>query len=152
MRSLYSVRVLVESASAAEAALNMDDTRLATLRSILSQARQAYADDDADLLSDLNRRFHLVGHSANGNEVLVRVITDLSMRCQRYRLLHSELKDRNALSLREHEQLLEAWEAHDSEAASQRVTENLKNSEAALLQSFNWVGAEHKERDEQDER
>lgn len=149
MRSLYSVRTLLESASAAEAAPNMDETRLAGLRSILEQARQAYADGDTDLLSDLNRRFHLMGHSAHGNKVLLRVISDLSMHCQRYRLLHSVLRDRTPLAIEEHERLLMAWEARDAEAARHWVTVNLKNSEAALLESFAAAAPNDRETDEQ---
>lgn len=149
MRSLYFVRTLLESASAAEAAPHMDETRLAGLRSLLNQARQAYADGDTDLLSDLNRRFHLLGHSAHGNKVLLRVINDLSMHCQRYRLLHSVLTDRTPLAIQEHEALLRAWEAGDAEAASHWVTVNLINSEAALLESFATAASNDRETDEQ---
>lgn len=136
IESTYFVRTLLETASAAEAARRMDDDRLDTLRGILSEAREALANHDGERLSDLNRDFHLTGHGATGNAVLTRLIGDLSIQCQRYRLLHASLGERAALALREHEQILEAWGARDPSAASHWIEVNLRNSQAALLASL----------------
>lgn len=136
IESTYFVRILLETASAAEAARRMDADRLDALRAILGEAREALASQDGERLSDLNRDFHLTGHGATGNAVLTRLIGDLSIQCQRYRLLHASLGERAALALREHERILDAWSARDSRAASHWIEVNLRNSQAALLASL----------------
>jgi DNA-binding GntR family transcriptional regulator len=136
IESTYFVRTLLETASAAEAAPRMDADRLGALRGILREAREALAAHDGARLSDLNREFHLTGHAATDNAVLLRLIGDLSLQCQRYRLLHASLGERAAIALREHEHILEAWEARDPHAASHWIEVNLRNSEAALLSSL----------------
>jgi DNA-binding GntR family transcriptional regulator len=136
LESTYFVRTLLETASAAEAARRMDANRITALRVILSEAREALAAQDDARLSDLNRDFHLTGHAATENAVLLRLIGDLSLQCQRYRLLHASLGERAAIALREHEHILAAWEARDPHAASHWIEVNLRNSEAALLSSL----------------
>jgi DNA-binding GntR family transcriptional regulator len=136
IESTYFVRTLLETSSAAEAARRMDDHRIEQLRQILRDARVALAADDGERLSDLNRDFHLTGHAATGNAVLTRLIGDLSLQCQRYRLLHASLGERASVALHEHERVLDAWEARDRRAASHWIEVNLRNSKAALLSSL----------------
>lgn len=133
IKEIYVVRVALESVSAGIAATKMDEQRLAELHSMLAVAGRAIAERDTVRLSDANSRFHLVGHEATGNDRLIRLISDLSDHAQRYRLLHTTLGERPQIALREHENLLAAWERGDSEAASYWVRINLVNSEEALL-------------------
>jgi DNA-binding GntR family transcriptional regulator len=133
IRSTYAVRTLLESASAAQAAANMDEERIERLREILRDARAALEAGDGASLAEHNALFHLTAHEAAGNEVLTRLISDLTMHCQRYRLLHATLSDRAAEALHEHERILEAWAAHDPEAASHWIEVNLRNSAEALV-------------------
>lgn len=133
IRSTYFVRTALESASAAEAARAMDAERVRALRSVLDEARGALAAGDSERLAALNAAFHMTGHMATGNQVLCRVLEDLTMHCRRYRLLHAAMADRAAVALHEHEEILRAWAAHDATAASHWVELNLRNSEAALI-------------------
>lgn len=136
VRELYAVRIILESASAAIAAENMDEQRIIALRAILEQAGTAIRDHDGERLADLNREFHLLGHAASGNARMTGLIGDLTQHCQRYRLLHAGIGDRPALALEEHRHILSAWEQHDSRGASYWIEVNLRNSEAALLESL----------------
>ncbi len=136
IREIYKIRVVLESTSAALAATNMDDTRIGQLRAILDQAGAALTRHDGTALAELNREFHLLGHSASGNDRMTALIADLSQHCQRYRLLHAAMGDRPSVALAEHEQILNAWERRDPEGASHWIELNLRNSEAALLESL----------------
>lgn len=135
IRDTYAVRTLLESASAAEAARNIGNERLERLREILSDAREALEAEDGPSLAEQNALFHLTAHEASENEVLMRMINDLTMHCQRYRLQHARLTDRAAEALYEHEQILEAWSEHDPREASHWIEVNLRNSAAALIKS-----------------
>jgi DNA-binding GntR family transcriptional regulator len=132
----YSVRAVLEAASAREAARNFDEARGNQLSSILQSARAALEARDGIRLAELNRSFHLTGHAANGNPVLLELIDNLTVRCQRYRLTHAGFAQRSEIALYEHEAILEAWIARDPIRASRAVEMNLRNSESALLASL----------------
>jgi DNA-binding GntR family transcriptional regulator len=138
MNELYVARTLLESANAGEAARRMQDATLRELRELLDGARDALKAADGLTLADLNRRFHLVGHKASGNEVMLNLISDLSIHCQRYRLMHASLSQRAATALDEHEKILDAWTRRDSDAARRWTAVNLRNSRAALAASLGW--------------
>jgi DNA-binding GntR family transcriptional regulator len=133
IREIYFIRTALEAASAGLAATKMDSARLARLREILDSAREAFAAEDHVILADLNREFHLVGHEATGSKMLMRLITDLTDHCQRYRLIHTTLSDRARTALDEHEEIYTAWQRRDPKAASRWVRVNLENSGAALI-------------------
>jgi DNA-binding GntR family transcriptional regulator len=136
IKSTYFVRTVLESASARVAASRFDEARGEQLRSILNAAREALAAGEGVRLAELNRAFHLAGHAATGNRVLIQLIEDLAARCQRYRLLHAGLSTRPEIALLEHEAILDAWVARDAEAAGRAIEINLRNSEEALLAAF----------------
>lgn len=142
MNELYVARTLLESANAGEAALRMQEPTLRELREVLDGADAALDRGDGLALAGLNRTFHLVGHKASGNDVMVGLISDLSIHCQRYRLMHASLSDRAATALDEHEKILDAWERRDAEDARRWTAVNLRNSRAALSESLGWTEEE----------
>jgi DNA-binding GntR family transcriptional regulator len=142
IRNSYEVRTVLEAASAAKAATNMDDERVERLRQILNEARDALEAGDHARLAEANALFHRTGHEATGNEVMQRLIKDLTVHCQRYRLLHATLSDRTVEALHEHEEILDAWARRDPEAASHWIELNLRNSAEALIASVQESTAE----------
>jgi DNA-binding GntR family transcriptional regulator len=118
---IYEVRITLEGAAAkaaAERATELDRTRLRS-------AQQAMVDveDSPEARAAANRRFHEAVWTASHNPTLADLLHRLNVHLVRYPTTTLTHGDRWEAVLREHEELLDAIEAHDGEAA-RRIAEH----------------------------
>ena len=128
---LIDVRLIMETQSAALAALNADPEHLAEMRRLLDTAGANLQDDD--LLNSVNMAYHREIALASGNAVLsqlLEVLRDLFVDEQRVILGMADSRERDH---QEHVQILEAMENHDECLASELMRTHLEGVRQIVL-------------------
>lgn len=133
IKELYLVRLQLELLATRATAVRMTAAKVAVLQRILDAAEIALEAQDFERLSNLNQQFHQVAYEISGYPVLCKVIADVRLKCERYRLFHANLPERAAIALQEHKTMLQAWADQDPDAAELATCTNMANSARAVL-------------------
>jgi DNA-binding GntR family transcriptional regulator len=128
---MFAVRALLEPLAARLAAGRADAAELASLRTLLDQARLATEDDDLDRVAELNTALHTRVVELSGNVWLVQFSLAI------YRHVHWVFRlgaaSRAAHSWQEHVRLVEALEARDPDAAELAAAEHVHAAQLAAI-------------------
>jgi len=133
VQHVHSVRRVLETDAAAEAAMRISDADLADAGRILDAAEEAIANVDHDAVLDADMKFHKLIAIASGNPVLAALIEALSSRTVRgrmWRAISDEHAD--AATAHEHRAILRALADHDPIAAQVRMANHLLEVESFL--------------------
>ena len=126
VEALVQVRVALEGAAAAQAALRADALHLASLRTLLHEMGQVL--NDQSRFAELDLQFHVTLSEACQNSLLYGLVT--MIRSQLVRAMERVLPLPNArlLSHKEHLAIFECVEARDAASARQKMQEHLEAS------------------------
>lgn len=126
VEALVQVRVALEGAAAAQAALHADAVQLASIRALLDEMGQVL--DDQARFAELDLQFHVTLSEACQNSLLYGLVT--MIRSQLMRAMERVLPLPNArlLSHKEHLAIFKSVEARDAASARQRMQEHLEAS------------------------
>lgn len=125
IRELYDARSLIESDVARRAAENIDDATLAQLEGILAEQAKILTDVGAFRLSDF--AFHELIWIGSGNAFLKRIGESLNVIGLEFRKRASESAGVLEQSYRDHRRLLDALQAHDTDAAAKAAERHMQN-------------------------
>ncbi len=128
---LIDVRLIMETQSAALAALHAEPDNLAEMRRLLDTAGANLQDDE--LLNSVNMAYHREIALASGNAVLsqlLEVLRDLFVDEQRVILAMADSRERDH---EEHVQILQAMEKHDECLASELMRTHLEGVRQIIL-------------------
>lgn len=141
IHELFEVRKMIEAESAAKAAVNgtpdfldniYETTRECYERVIVrpqfatKEAREAF-------LSESDQTFHLMVSEASGNEVVVRIMTNLIDLLRQSRKQSMRIPGRVEQSLKEHMRIAEMLKRNDAQMARFHMIEHLESVEKDLL-------------------
>lgn len=135
----YILRLVLESAAARLAALNVSQDQLDEMRSIIEQTRSLTTLDDMSAQQQLNRRLHFLLVEASGNQLLLKTYTMVSnkfpdWRLYEYMFRHPELLETSlSREYDEHMAILDALAAGDGERAACGVQAHIHNLAAELV-------------------
>lgn len=133
VREVFATRRLIEGALARDFARNASPERLRALKAHLREQHTAIAADDAARRTHLLGDFHVQIAATSGNELLTRMVRDLTTRTTLISLLYqTELEA--AESAHEHDKFVAAIEAGNAEQAGRIMEAHLRNVEAGLQQ------------------
>ncbi len=126
VEALVQVRVALEGAAAAQAALHADTLHLATLRKLLDEMGEVL--DDQRRFAELDLQFHVTLSEACQNSLLFGLVT--MIRSQLVRAMERVLTLPNArlLSHEEHLAIFRSVEARDAASARQKMQDHLEAS------------------------
>jgi len=129
---LYEVRLALEPAAAAKAAINHSDRDMVTIRRALAHFRVACASGlpvgDADL------EFHQAVSDASGNSVFAAILEPISDVLARARQATGLLPGVAALAQREHEEIATAIESRSSRNARSAMAKHIRSAISAVGQ------------------
>lgn len=144
IHELFEVRKMIETESAANAAKRgtsdfleqiYETTRNCYDQVIVHQSFDSKEERDK-FLSESDQQFHLTVAEAAGNEVVVRVMTNLIDLLRETRLQSMKIPGRVEQSLKEHMLIAEALKERDAALARQRMFDHLSSVESTLLQEL----------------
>ena len=124
----YEVRYCVESFAAGIAATRLDGETLAALRDTVTALRAAFERRDVDGMAKADSAFHDLIIAACGNPILAamyRSVRDMLVESQKLPMLASP---RLESTVREHEELLHAFERRDPDLAGALMREHIRSA------------------------
>ena len=131
---VYLVREALESLAVRLAAQRITDDELRQLRVILQSMRDAVAKERTDLVVSANIAFHDVIYRAAGSATLWRLARELSDFVRRFSSGAFSSPERSSAVLGEHEEILDALERHDPDAAAAASSKHLRTASAYLVE------------------
>lgn len=141
IHELFEVRKMIEAESAAKAAIcgtpdfldeiykrtqNCYEAVIVNPQFKSKEEREAY-------LSESDQAFHLMVAEAAGNEVVVRIMTNLIDLLRQSRMQSMKIPGRVEQSLKEHMQIAQALKEHDDKKARSCMLEHLASVEKDLI-------------------
>jgi DNA-binding GntR family transcriptional regulator len=128
---LYAMRELLEGAAARLAAQHAGPSDIIAMRRVLQEFRKAAP--DARSLSRINRLFHATIHEAAHNRYLSQSLDDFSDTLALLRGTTFTVKGRWKDELAENNELVDAIERRDAEAAEAAARQNMRSALEARL-------------------
>jgi DNA-binding GntR family transcriptional regulator len=132
---LYSTRIILESAAGRVAAERRTDHDVRQLNWALTECREVQ-EDDSDAKVAANERFHTTLWHSTHNESLIDLLERLSLHLARYPGTTLVTPGRWAAAVSEHEQLVDAVERRDSDAAAEIARAHFTAARAIRLALF----------------
>jgi DNA-binding GntR family transcriptional regulator len=129
---ITQVRMVLEGLVAAQAATRVTDEQAIELDEIGLLMRRAVAAGEFRRYSDLNRRLHELVRTIGGHRTAEGIIATLRGQLVRHQFAVSLLPGRPAVSLPQHERVIEAIRARDPEAAEAAMREHIASVIEAL--------------------
>jgi DNA-binding GntR family transcriptional regulator len=134
----YSIASVLEGLAARLAVTRAQPEELDHLKELHRRLREAYQKRDLPRYFEANRRFHQFIAEIARNERLYRLIDELRQEIQKTRLLALQLADRLEFSMREHDQVLDAFIKKNPELAESVMVRHLSNQMAALKKALGY--------------
>jgi DNA-binding GntR family transcriptional regulator len=134
---LYELRLLLEPEAAAKAAAAMDEGKLAELHEAAGVMASGGSEDERLRYSTFARQdemFHDRIMQFAGNELIRQTLTYQHAHFHIFRLMYHRRVTEDALH--EHQTLLDAFAAHDPDAASAAMRAHIERSRDRLLPAF----------------
>ncbi len=114
----YFIRSHLESVATGLAADRVTEDELAELDALMTKMDAAVEAQDGPAFSDLNREFHRTIIASCGNDMLRELTMDIWQRHSGFQRVFRSFPERMAISQREHEGIMAALRAHDSDEAA----------------------------------
>ncbi|MDX2495723.1 MAG: GntR family transcriptional regulator [Desulfuromusa sp.] len=136
VQEYYAVKSILEGYAAELAAQNLTEKELAKLESINDRLKQLAKDGDVKMFYKIHHEFHDTFLKAADNSKLYDLIKQLGMKFSRLRMASLSVDGRMAISVAEHEKLLDAFHRHDGKAAEALVKKTAAIGGNVLLESM----------------
>lgn len=129
---VFAVRIVLEEQAVRLAARRATAADVEALRAVCVRGRVALEADDASVLADLNSQLHQMIAELANNRVLATFISALDSRIRWY--YTAIARRRGSESWHEHDELIDALEAHDSTRAARLMRAHTSQSQRAFHQ------------------
>jgi DNA-binding GntR family transcriptional regulator len=133
VEDFYAIKSILEGYAAQRACERLTEKELERLYSINARLTELAEANDVKGFFKLHDEFHAVFINASDNEKLKEMIYSLITRFQRLRHMSLSLPGRMAVSVQEHEKILDAFRRRDPEAASKLVQKNAEYGGRVLI-------------------
>jgi len=124
---ITEVRMLLEGHEAARAAERVTRAQAAELRRIVKEMRIAVQNGELMRYSELNVTLHATLRTISGHTIAAQLLEQLRGLTVRHQFTLSLVPGRSAVSLRQHEAIVEAVVDHDAAAAEQAMHDHLRS-------------------------
>jgi DNA-binding GntR family transcriptional regulator len=121
VEEFYAIKIILEGFAARIAAEKLSDKDIERLEAINEKLQKLADEGDVKNFFKVHDEFHEVFIKASGNEKLLELINQLVMKFKRLRLASLSVPGRMDISVKEHEQLIEAFKKHDGHSADSLV-------------------------------
>lgn len=137
---IYALRLMIEPAAAAAAALRANDAQRAQAIDAFEKLDSA-ANHDLAAVAIRNREFHTALVRPGGRLLTTQMIERLAILAERYVVAHLKPAGRDARAHLEHRGLLEAWLSRDEVALHDLLTAHIRGTLDDLRKQFGMATA-----------
>jgi DNA-binding GntR family transcriptional regulator len=131
VRQVFEVRHCLEERAAQLAARHATEAQKRQLRKIIEKGRRAVDRQNAKQITELNSNFHRVIAESGRNQILARLVADLSRQVRWHFSAVATIG--GADSWNEYEQILDAIEAGDAERAGRLAVQHSRRTQEAFF-------------------
>ena len=136
VQEFYAIKSILEGYAAELAAQNLSDKELEKLEAINDKLKQLAKDGDVKSFYRVHNEFHDTFLKAANNSKLYELIQQLGLKFSRLRMASLSVKGRMAISVAEHDKLLDAFRRHDGKMAEDLVKKTAAIGGKVLLESL----------------
>ncbi len=136
VQEFYAIKSTLEGYAAELAAGRLTEKELEKLESINQRLKQLEAEGDVKAFFRVHNEFHDLFVKAAGNSKLYELIQQLGLKFNRLRMASLSVNGRMAISVAEHERLIEAFRAQDGNQAESLVKKTAEIGGKVLLESM----------------
>ena len=136
VQEFYAIKSILEGYAAELAAKNLSDKDLARLEAINAKLKKLADDGDVKSFYRVHNEFHDTFLKAADNSKLYELIQQLGMKFSRLRMASLSVNGRMAISVAEHDKLLDAFRRHDGKSAEDLVKKTAAIGGKVLLESL----------------
>lgn len=136
VQEFYAIKSILEGYAAELAAQNLSDKDLARLETINEKLKKLADDGDVKAFYRVHNEFHDTFLKAADNSKLYELIQQLGMKFSRLRMASLSVNGRMAISVAEHDKLLDAFRRHDGKSAEDLVKKTAAIGGKVLLESL----------------
>jgi len=133
----YTIASVLEGLAARLAVARARPEDVERLRELHQHLRQACRAKDAAAYFEANSRFHRFIAQLAGNERLYRMVDQMRQEMRKTRIIALHLPQRLDYSMREHDQIMDAFLKRNPELAEAAVIKHLNHHMEALKQALN---------------
>lgn len=133
VQDYYSIASVLEGLAARLAVERAQPEEVSRLRELHELLREAYKKKDPQRYFEANSSFHRFIAEMARNERLRRLIDQMRREVQKTRILSLRLPQRLDYSMREHDQILDAFLKRNAELAEATVVKHLQSQMEALV-------------------
>ena len=134
IEDVYRVRDALDALAVRLAAVRITPEEVQHLRLVLGSMAEAIDNQRTDLVVNANIAFHDVIYRAAGSATLWRLARELSDFVRRFSSGAFSSPERSSAVLGEHEEILDALERHDPDAAAAASSKHLRTASAYLVE------------------
>jgi DNA-binding GntR family transcriptional regulator len=134
VRQVFEVRQTLEDRAARLASCNVADSEIKELHRIIERGWKAVAKSNSKQITVLNSAFHATIAVASRNQILARLLEDLGKQLQWHFSAVATVRGEN--SWREHEAILAAIVAGETESAGALAGEHSQRTQEAFFMQF----------------
>lgn len=142
VQEFYAIKSILEGYAAELAAKNLSDKDLAKLEAINDKLREIAEEGDVKAFYRVHNEFHETFLKAADNSKLYELIQQLGMKFSRLRMASLSVSGRMAISVAEHDKLLDAFRRHDAKSAENLVKKTAAIGGKVLLESLAYSKGE----------
>lgn len=132
----YSITSVLEGLAARLAVERAGPEEIARLRELHELLKKAYREKNAERYFEANSRFHRFIAELARNERLFHLIDQMRQEIRKARIVSLHLPQRLDYSMREHDQIMDAFLKKNPELAEEMVNRHLHNHMEALKQAL----------------
>lgn len=136
IQEYYAVKSILEGYAAELAAEHLTEKELAKLVSINERLKQLAAEGDVKSFYKIHHEFHETFLKAANNSKLYELINQLGQKFTRLRMASLSVEGRMAISVSEHDKLLDAFRNHDGKAAENLIKKTAEIGGKVLLENM----------------
>lgn len=136
VQEFYAIKSILEGYAAELAAKNLSEKDLAKLESINEKLKEIASEGDVKAFYRVHNEFHETFLRAADNSKLYELIQQLGMKFSRLRMASLSVNGRMAISVEEHDKLLDAFRRHDGKSAESLVKKTAAIGGKVLLESL----------------
>ncbi len=136
VQEYYAIKSILEGYAAELAANKLTDKELLKLETINERLKQLANAGDVKVFYKTHHEFHEIFLKAADNSKLYELIMQLGMKFSRLRMASLSVAGRMAISVAEHDKLLEAFRNHDGKTAEYLVKKTAAIGGNILLESM----------------
>jgi DNA-binding GntR family transcriptional regulator len=147
IKDMFDVMGMLEAMCARLATERMSPQDLKKIRSLHKELEHHYANQNREMYLEVNNVLHLLIQELSGNKALQDVLKGLRQKILLYRHRQLYQKNRFDQSIREHREILAAFEKRDARLAEISLKHHLEKQCEALVDYYAAEGTDKKEDD-----